>query len=80
MPKYAPSEPIKWAVKLQNLRLSLRQLIRTRTMFDLVKAKFHAWQKSRLAYAELSRLTNRELRDLGISRSDVFLLTRQYGN
>ncbi len=49
-------------------------------MLEQVKAKFRAWQKSRAAFNELCRLSNRELRDLGISRSDIFLLSREHAN
>ena len=37
---------------------------------DLV-ASFRSWRKYRETCAELSRLSNRELSDLGIARADI---------
>ena len=34
-------------------------------------ASFRNWRKYRETYAELSRLSNRELSDLGIARADI---------
>lgn len=38
---------------------------------------FQAWRQYRSTAAELNRLSQRELADLGISRSDISTLARQ---
>ena len=49
-------------------------------MFDTVRQKYSNWVSYRRAVDELSRLSNRELSDLGISRSDIkFVARRNYG-
>ncbi|GAB4513243.1 MAG: DUF1127 domain-containing protein [Roseibium sp.] len=49
-------------------------------MFDSVRQKYTNWVSYRRAVDELSRLSSRELADLGISRSDIkFVARRQIG-
>ena len=40
-------------------------------------AKLHRWQRVNNTVRELSRLTNRELNDLGIARCDIHNVARQ---
>ena len=40
-------------------------------MFRNIKKKYNSWKQYRETYAELSRLSNRELNDLGIARCDI---------
>ena len=40
-------------------------------------AKISAWRRYRDSVRELSRLSDRELTDLGISRSDIEFVARQ---
>ncbi len=40
-------------------------------MIDSVVRKYNNWKRFRQTYDELSALTNRELDDLGIARSDI---------
>ena len=40
-------------------------------MIDTVVHKFNNWKRFRQTYDELSNLSNRELDDLGIARSDI---------
>jgi len=49
-------------------------------MFDSVRQKYSNWVSYRRAVDELSRLSSRELADLGISRADIkFVARRQIG-
>ncbi|MEM5584783.1 MULTISPECIES: DUF1127 domain-containing protein [unclassified Roseibium] len=49
-------------------------------MFDSVRQKYSNWVSYRRAVDELSRLSSRELSDLGICRSDIrFVARRQNG-
>ncbi|GAB2187012.1 DUF1127 domain-containing protein [Roseibium sp. LAB1] len=49
-------------------------------MFDNVRQKYSNWVSYRRAVDELSRLSARELADLGICRSDIkFVARRQIG-
>lgn len=41
------------------------------TMLDTVIRKYNNWKRYRSTYEELSSLSNRELNDLGIARSDI---------
>jgi uncharacterized protein YjiS (DUF1127 family) len=43
---------------------------------DIV-GKFKEWRSYRRTVAELSALSNRELADLGISRSDIMFVARK---
>lgn len=40
-------------------------------MFKSIARRFHAWKRYGAAVEELSRLSDRELADIGISRSDI---------
>ena len=46
-------------------------------MIKTLSAKLHAWRRSRDAIRELSRLSDRELNDLGIGRTDIEYVVRQ---
>ena len=45
-------------------------------MFDTLSRSFSSWRKYRQTYDELSRLSNRELNDLGIARADISRIAR----
>ncbi len=45
-------------------------------MLDTVRQKYSSWKSYRRAVEELSCLSNRELADLGISRSDIKFVAR----
>ena len=48
------------------------------TMFlSLLAAKIAAWRRYRESVRELSRLSDRELNDLGIARGDIEFVARQ---
>ena len=40
-------------------------------MFDTLVRKYQSWRRYRSTYEELSRLSNRELHDLGIARGNI---------
>ena len=42
-----------------------------------IARSFQAWRRTRNTEAELNRLTQRELADLGIFRSDIPMIARQ---
>ena len=48
-------------------------------MFDLtsLKARFAAWHAYRVTLRELSQLTDRDLADIGICRSDIPAIARR---
>ncbi|MBO6757152.1 MAG: DUF1127 domain-containing protein [Roseibium sp.] len=46
-------------------------------MFGTVVQKYNNWVSYRRTMDELSRLSNRELSDLGISRSDIEFVARR---
>lgn len=46
-------------------------------MFDTVARKYSTWVKYRRTIDELSRLSSRELSDLGISRNDIKFVARR---
>jgi uncharacterized protein YjiS (DUF1127 family) len=46
-------------------------------MFDNVVRKYNNWVNYRRTVDELSRLSSRELSDLGISRSDIRFVARR---
>jgi uncharacterized protein YjiS (DUF1127 family) len=47
------------------------------TMFEVLKSRYASWQRYSRTLQELERLNNRELADLGISRSDIPRLARE---
>ena len=48
----------------------------TRTTMNLIR-NYRNWRRYRETVSELSRLSNRELNDLGISRSDIHFVARK---
>jgi uncharacterized protein YjiS (DUF1127 family) len=54
-----------------------RVLKRKIAMIRTLSAKLHAWRRFRESVRELSRLSDRELNDLGIGRSDIVDVVRQ---
>ena len=46
-------------------------------MIKTFAAKLHAWRRFRESVRELSRLSDRELNDLGIGRTDIENVVRQ---
>ena len=46
-------------------------------MIKTLSAKLHAWRRFRESVRELSRLSDRELSDLGIGRADIVDVVRQ---
>jgi uncharacterized protein YjiS (DUF1127 family) len=59
---------------------AFRELRKKKKMFDAMRQKYSNWVSYRRAVDELSRLSQRELADLGISRSDIkFVARRQNG-
>jgi len=48
----------------------------TRTTMNLIR-NYRNWRRYRDTVSELSRLSNRELTDLGISRSDIHYVARK---
>lgn len=52
--------------------------IRTDIMFNTLVRKYNSWQQYRRTYDELSRLSNRELSDLGIGRGDIDFIARSH--
>ena len=46
-------------------------------MVKLIAEKVNAWRRYRVSVRELSRLTDRELQDLGLSRYDIDAVARQ---
>ena len=47
-------------------------------MFMSIARLFHAWKRYGEAVQELSHLSDRELADIGISRSDIQRLAREH--
>jgi uncharacterized protein YjiS (DUF1127 family) len=47
------------------------------TMFEFVKTRYTRWQRFSRTKSELESLSNRELADLGISRTDIHRLARE---
>ena len=47
------------------------------TMFDFVKTRYTRWQRYSRTKSELESLSNRELADLGIMRTDIHRLARE---
>ncbi len=46
-------------------------------MFDTVRQKYSNWVNYRRAVDELSRMSGRELADLGINRTDIKFVARR---
>ena len=46
-------------------------------MVKLIAEKVSAWRRYRVSVRELSRLTDRELADLGLTRGDIEPIARQ---
>jgi uncharacterized protein YjiS (DUF1127 family) len=49
-------------------------------MFGTVASRLRSYRKYQETYRELSRLSKRELDDLGISRADIPAIARQAAN
>ena len=46
-------------------------------MVKMIAEKMSAWRRYRISVRELSRLTDRELNDLGLNRFDIETVARQ---
>jgi len=46
-------------------------------MVKMIAEKVSAWRRYRVSVRELSRLTDRELNDLGLNRYDIEIVARQ---
>ena len=46
-------------------------------MVKIIAEKVSAWRRYRISVRELSRLTDRELNDLGLNRFDIESVARQ---
>jgi uncharacterized protein YjiS (DUF1127 family) len=46
-------------------------------MVKMIAEKVSAWRRYRISVRELSRLTDRELNDLGLNRFDIESVARQ---
>ena len=46
-------------------------------MVKMIADKVSAWRRYRISVRELSRLTDRELNDLGLNRFDIEVVARQ---
>jgi uncharacterized protein YjiS (DUF1127 family) len=46
-------------------------------MFEVLKSRYAKWQRYSRTVSELESLTNRDLADLGISRTDIPRLARE---
>lgn len=46
-------------------------------MFETLKSRYSVWKRYSRTVAELESLSNRDLADLGISRSDIHRLARE---
>lgn len=46
-------------------------------MFETLKIRINTWKRYNRTVAELESLTNRELADLGIMRSDINRIARE---
>lgn len=58
--------------------LHLNTVLMERPMLNTLVRKYNSWQKYRQTYDELSRLSNRELSDLGIGRGDIDFIARSH--
>ena len=48
-------------------------------MFDTLTRRFRNWRNYQTTVSELSRLSTRELNDLGIARGDIPFVARRAG-
>lgn len=46
-------------------------------MFEVLKTRVAAWKRYNRTVSELASLSNRELNDLGISRTDIHRIARE---
>jgi uncharacterized protein YjiS (DUF1127 family) len=46
-------------------------------MFEVLKSRITTWKRYNRTVSELQSLTNRELADLGIARSDIMRIARE---
>jgi uncharacterized protein YjiS (DUF1127 family) len=46
-------------------------------MFEVLKTRITAWKRYNRTVSELNALTNRELSDLGIARTDIQRVARE---
>ncbi|MBA5776745.1 DUF1127 domain-containing protein [Stappia sp. F7233] len=46
-------------------------------MFDAIRSKYRSWKTYQETVSELSRLSNRELSDIGIGRGDIPFVARK---
>lgn len=46
-------------------------------MFEVLKARYSTWKRYSRTVSELESLSNRDLADLGIARSDIPRLARE---
>jgi uncharacterized protein YjiS (DUF1127 family) len=46
-------------------------------MFEVLKSRYSNWKRFKRTVAELEGLSNRDLADLGIARSDIRRLARE---
>ena len=54
-----------------------RRIGRMKMIFTNIAQKFESWRRYRASVRELQQLTDRELNDLGIVRSDIETVARQ---
>jgi uncharacterized protein YjiS (DUF1127 family) len=46
-------------------------------MFEVLKTRINTWKRYNRTVSELQALTNRELADLGINRTDIARIARE---
>ncbi len=46
-------------------------------MFETLKSRYAKWQRYSRTVSELEALSNRDLADLGLSRSDIYRVARE---
>lgn len=46
-------------------------------MFETLKSRYAKWQRYSRTVTELEALSNRDLADLGLSRSDIYRVARE---
>ena len=46
-------------------------------MFEVLKSRYNSWKRYSRTVAELESLSNRELADLGIARTDIHRLAKE---
>ena len=52
--------------------------LRRRELFNAVKTKFKNWKQYQATVRELSALSSRELKDLGITRDEIQSIAKQH--